>query len=247
MREKEGACLGRAVQHSRAMVEPLEEKLRALRREFVDGLPGRAEDIERWRKDRDLGPEVLGRLCHRLRGLAPTHGFVEVGRQAGAIEDRVRAGAGRRELLAAAEALVLVLREPAEDKDALAGAAPLQPLRGYRIVAIDDDAAMRRLLALTLVDLGGAEATVVETEDAFVEALARGPVDLVLADVMMPSTTGPELLLRAEAAGLLGPARVALLSGSGDQPTDARWTRLTKPFRPAELIGVLVGIVRGQR
>jgi CheY-like chemotaxis protein len=224
----------------------LEEKLRALRHEFLDGLPARADELERWQRDASLGPEVLGRLCHRLRGLAPTHGLVEVGRLAATIEDKVRGGASRAALADDAATLVQGLRAPTERvHDPLD--APLQPLRGYRVVAIDDDASMRRLLLLTLRDLGGADATVVEHEAEFVAALELGPADLVIADVMMPSTTGPALLARAEAAALLGPARVVVLSGSGEAPEASRWTRLSKPFRPDELVGALTALLRGAR
>jgi CheY-like chemotaxis protein len=228
------------------MSSVLEEKLRALRQEFLDGLPARADEIERWRGDASLGPEVLGRLCHRLRGLAPTHGLAEVGRWAATIEDKVRGGASRAELLTDAETIARCLRAPTERVHAPLD-APLQPLRGYRVVAIDDDPSMRRLLLLTLRDLGGAEATVVEHEADFLAALERGPADLVIADVMMPSTTGPALLARAEAAALLGPARVVILSGSGEAPEAARWTRLGKPFRPDELVGALTALLRGAR
>lgn len=224
----------------------LEEKLRALRREFLDGLPARADELERWQRDASLPPEVLGRLCHRLRGLAPTHGLAEVGRVAATIEDKVRGGASRASLGDDAATLVRLLRTPTEGVHGPLD-APLQPLRGYRVVAIDDDAAMRRLLLLTLRDLGGADATVVEHEAEFVEALERGPADLVIADVMMPSTTGPALLARAEAAALLGPARVVVLSGSGEAPEAARWMRLSKPFRPDELVGALTEVLRGER
>jgi CheY-like chemotaxis protein len=224
----------------------LEDKLRALRQEFLDGLPARVEELERWRRDASLGPEVLGRLCHRLRGLAPMHGLAEVGRLAATIEDKVRGGASRDALGDDAARLVLQLRAPTERvHDPLD--PPLQPLRGYRVVAIDDDASMRRLLLLTLRDLGGADATVVEHEADFVAALERGPADLIIADVMMPTTTGPALLARAEAAALLGPARIVVLSGSGEAPDAARWTRLSKPFRPDELVGALTEVLRGAR
>lgn len=228
------------------MNSPLEERLRTLRREFVEGLPARADEVERWRTDTSLGPEVLARICHRLRGLAPTHGLSELGAHAASIEDRARRGSSRAELDAAASGLVILLRQPAEEASS-PEIAPLQPLHGYRVIAIDDDPAMRRLLQLTLVELGGADATVVETEEAFVAALERGPVDLIIADVMMPGTTGPELLARAERRGLIGPARVALLSASGsnEHESDLRWPRLAKPFRPPELVGALLGIVRG--
>jgi CheY-like chemotaxis protein len=224
----------------------LDDRLRALRREFVEGLPTRADEVAQWLDDAMLEPAVLARICHRLRGLAPTHGLSELGHEAALLEDLAKAGASRTELAAGAGRLLALLRAPIPEPGSMRD-APLRPLTGFRVVAIDDDDAMRRLLRLTLVDLGGANATIVADEAGLVGALERGPADLVIADLMMPGTTGPALLARVRAKGLLGPARIVLLTASGAEGLgeDPRWARLSKPFRPEALVGTLAGIVRG--
>lgn len=216
----------------------------ALRAEFVAGLPERAREVEAWLASGGGDSAALARLCHRLRGVAPTHGLVELGALAGRIEDAVKGGRAH-EVRADVPRLLAAMRAA---EGAMAPDVPTDTtgLRGLRIVAIDDDLAMRRLLAITLIDLGGADAEVVETEGALREALARRPVDLVIADVMMPHKTGPALLEELSAAGLLGPAKVVVLSASGRGElavASAAWRWMAKPFRPPELVAALRAVV----
>lgn len=221
----------------------LEERLEKLRREFIEGLPARAVELEAWVADESLGSDVVGRLCHRLRGVAPSHGLLELGALAAEVDDRAKAGASRAELVGPARLLVSALRS-ADDPRASIPPGATRQLEGLVIVAIDDDPFMRKLLRLTLVDMGGANATIVSAPTAFLDELARVSADVVLVDVMMPTTSGPALLDRAIAEGLLRDTPVIILSAADrdhpSTPTIPRpWTWVSKPFRPVDLLDAI--------
>lgn len=238
--------------------EDLNARLAGLRRAFIEGLPVRERAVAAWLEgERD--PVVLQRVAHQLRGVAPSHGLRALGELAARVEEACKSGAPIEELVSLAERLRSDLALAARpDTAPVAGpptsasvepsaAAPLRPLVGKRIVAIDDDEMMRRLLALTLVEMGGARAVVVASPTELFEELSREPADVVVADVMMPQETGPALLLRADAAGLLGAAHVVVLSASAQGEVlarstdriDPRWVWMAKPFRPPELVRAL--------
>jgi two-component system NtrC family sensor kinase len=107
--------------------------------------------------------------------------------------------------------------------------------RGKRILVVDDDEAMRELLATAL----GIAGAVVETADSGAAALAKaGPFDLVLIDLGLGDIRGDEVLARMRSDGRA--RRTALVSGAtlppivspGGEP-DA-WLR--KPFEIEELL-----------
>lgn len=115
------------------------------------------------------------------------------------------------------------------------GAAP------PRVVLVEDDASIRRLVALALEDL---PVDLVPCADAAQarQALHDAPAALLLTDLMMPGESGLALLqaLAADPA-LRGPARLAVFSAGVDQPTRAAldalgvWRVLHKPASMAGL------------
>lgn len=238
----------------RVPASDLEQRLRALRQQFLDGLPARAAEIDAWLERAERDPADLVRIAHRLRGVAPSHGLSVLGGLAASIEDGCKTwDAG--EIERAAHQLRRALHESAPrtsdepPSDPMASELP-KGLWGHRVVAIDDDPVMRRLLALTLETLGGARAVVVGSAAELVAELEREPANLVISDLMMPEESGPALLTRLGERDLLGAARVVVLSAASEVELrarlglpDPRWTWLTKPFRPPQLVETLAALL----
>ncbi len=112
-----------------------------------------------------------------------------------------------------------------------------------RVLLVDDDAAIRRFVALALEDEPLELLTVGSAEDALV-VLRTGPVQLVLTDLMLPGASGADLLQTLRSTPGLGPvAHVAVLSAGLDSATRQRlqtlgaWRLLHKPVALAELQG----------
>lgn len=110
------------------------------------------------------------------------------------------------------------------------------------VVAEDDDDI--RTIMVRVLRRGGHE--IVEAADgaAALEAVRRRRPQAVITDLDMPVMTGAELCLAIRADDELRDLPVIFVSGSlmpGDsRPADAGATAiLSKPFRPADLTGVL--------
>lgn len=127
------------------------------------------------------------------------------------------------------------------------GDGPGGPAEGIStILVVDDEAPIRDLVALTLEGLGY---RVVRAADAAaaLEAVSRQPVGLVLADVVLPDATGPQLAARlAEARPQLP---IVFMSGieprrSADRRMVARGIPIiAKPFEEAMLTGTVSRIL----
>ncbi len=110
-------------------------------------------------------------------------------------------------------------------------------MKSGRILVVDDDASMRRVIEFTLAE--HYQVRVAENGTQALESLATEPADLVITDVRMPSMDGMELLRRIRqdfpdvlvilltAYGSIDAAVEAVKSGAYDY--------LTKPFNPEEL------------
>ena len=70
----------------------------------------------------------------------------------------------------------------------------------HRILVVDDDRDVLRIVCIVLESLGGFKAEACNTGGGAVEAALRFEPDLILLDVMMPEMDGPAVLkaLRAE-------------------------------------------------
>jgi PAS domain S-box-containing protein len=113
--------------------------------------------------------------------------------------------------------------------------------RAGRVLVVDDDAEIRRLLATILSDAGYETRALTPGPEAI--ACARTPGwDVLITDVEMPGTSGPELARSArEALPELG---VVLMSGreaEGGVSLDARSVFLAKPFRSDDLVRAVEG------
>ena len=106
--------------------------------------------------------------------------------------------------------------------------------RPARVLIADDDAAIRRLLALSLEKEGYQTISACDGREAL-DAMRDGPVDLLLLDLTMPKVTGWEVLAeRAATAELRRIPVVVITAELGDRvakiPADEICAVLTKPF-----------------
>jgi CheY-like chemotaxis protein len=114
------------------------------------------------------------------------------------------------------------------------------PLEGVRILVADDD----RDVVTTLAQLFRREGCEVETAENGLEALSilaeRGPFDLVLTDLQMPTPTGLQLVAMARTAGYLGP--FIMITAYASEPLREQLERMEdawlvgKPFDSDELL-----------
>jgi two-component system response regulator AtoC len=107
------------------------------------------------------------------------------------------------------------------------------------VLVVDDEPAVRQVLAAAIGKAGYA----VETAASASEALARlekSPIDVVLSDVFMPVTDGIELLKQARARGHAATFIMVTAFASVDSAIDAikagAWDYITKPVRNEEIV-----------
>lgn len=217
------------------------------------------------------------RLAHKLRGIAGSYGFPHLSELAATVEGLARGTDSAADVVARARDLASAARDagPQSGVVATAGVEPARPavsprspaaleesrsrptlsmpavspsLEGLVVLAADDDDATRRLLEITLVQLGRMNGALFDRGPALLEELARREkVDLVVVDAMMPDMNGLEILHAAVERGLSGRVShfVVLSAATADElgwvlPTGLRVGWLRKPFRPKELLGSLV-------
>ena len=106
--------------------------------------------------------------------------------------------------------------------------------RTERILIVDDDPSIRRMLALSLEREGYRTAAACDGSEAL-EAMREGQADLVLLDLTMPKVTGWEVLAQRAAAPELRKIPVIVVTaergdGVADLPDDGLCALLPKPF-----------------
>lgn len=108
-----------------------------------------------------------------------------------------------------------------------------------RIMVVEDDEPIRRLVAMTLGNLGHEVSEVRDGEEAIRRILEDEP-DLVVLDVMMPKVDGWEVLHRIRRSGKRN-IRFILLTAKAEESDFVMGWRLqvdeymTKPFDPDDL------------
>jgi CheY-like chemotaxis protein/HPt (histidine-containing phosphotransfer) domain-containing protein len=263
--------------------DALEARLAALKEKMARGLPQRADEIDlavgRLEGGDEAARDEVRRLAHKLRGIAGSYGFPELGELAAEVEQLARDGGASVDVLARARALSGAARaagpggatsaplpEVAPDP-AAADPAPAPPaaaaprakaampspapeLEGLVVLAADDDDATRRLLEITLGQLGRMRATLFDRAPRLLEQLAAAErVDLVVVDAMMPDMNGLELLRAVVDRGLQSKAAhfAVLSAATADElgwelPPELKVGWLRKPFRPKDLLVALVAL-----
>lgn len=112
------------------------------------------------------------------------------------------------------------------------------------VLVVDDERSVRELAARMLREAGYDTIQAVDGQDAWRQLRrARGEMQAIVADVVMPKMTGTELLARVQADFPELP--VVLMSGYSADDLRARGLEqspvplLTKPFRQDELVGAV--------
>jgi signal transduction histidine kinase/ActR/RegA family two-component response regulator len=116
--------------------------------------------------------------------------------------------------------------------------------RPCRVLVVDDDPGVAEGTAAILEDLGHATVTVESGEHALNVLEIDHTIDVVITDQAMPRMTGTELAARIRRRWPRLP--VVLASGYADLPEDDQpdLPRLSKPYRQADLAGVLAALDR---
>lgn len=249
-----------------ARLSELEQRLLALKQKMESGLGERARALRELSARVEAG-DVLARKAiktesHKLRGVAGTYGHQQLTDKAAELEQRASlsppavvgrmardladladaasAKAGATQADAAPHVAAPVPKPPSDPPKV--GAAKL------RVLAMDDDPLTLRLLSLTLKQVGGFDATIIESANVALELLAKETYDIVISDAMMPEMNGRELCERARAIGVRAP--IVILSAAS--PDELGWSNtlngatawLRKPFKPSELVLEIQKIVR---
>lgn len=120
-------------------------------------------------------------------------------------------------------------------------------LSRLRVLLVDDNAALRGALRVSLNAFGCAQVIEADTVDRALDVLASRPVDLVITDWKMQPRDGLDFVrtLRRQPASPTAFIPVIMLSGYSDRQRIAEATAagvdtfLVKPFTAASLAGAL--------
>ena len=122
---------------------------------------------------------------------------------------------------------------------------PARQGRGLgRVLVVDDDEVIRRLIAANLALEGFDVATAIDGQDCLAKVLAVAP-DVITLDVMMPRLDGWETARRLRKCPDTSHIKMVLITASvqADSPAHHAHARadtyLAKPFDPAEMIRVV--------
>ena len=117
------------------------------------------------------------------------------------------------------------------------------------ILAVDDSASMRKMVAFTLTGAGYHVVEAVDGQDAFEKAQTHS-IDLVLTDQNMPNMDGLSLTRKLREHPKFKTTPILILTTeSSDQMKQAGRSAgatgwLVKPFDPAKLIEVIRKVIR---
>jgi CheY-like chemotaxis protein len=173
---------------------------------------------------------------------APTFDGERVGSSLGlaAVRGIVERSGGRVMIDATSDGGTISAFFPAAGGEQGAATAVAGPPRGAETILLaEDDESVRCVMGECLRDLGY---RVLETRggmEALAAAAAGGPIDLLLADVVMPAMSGVQL--HSELAGARGALRVLYVSGCADEVLAHHGIHapgtalLRKPFSPGML------------
>jgi len=110
-----------------------------------------------------------------------------------------------------------------------------------KILLIDDDAAIRMIVAATLEASGDIAVSRAASGEEGLELARAGTPDLILLDHFLPDLDGPDVLRELRRDARLRQVPVIFLTGRSEPEEVAELEELdalgviTKPFRPADL------------
>jgi two-component system chemotaxis response regulator CheY len=118
-----------------------------------------------------------------------------------------------------------------------------------RILLVDDSATMRRIVKNSLRSMGFDGIEEAESGAAALERLARGGIDCLIVDAVMPEMSGIDLLRHIRATPEHTRLPVLMVIGAGDEDSVVRGLAagfnayVVKPFDPATLAARLQQIL----
>ncbi|MEM9069386.1 MAG: response regulator [Myxococcota bacterium] len=226
-----------------------EAQIRALEDKTRRGLKKRAEDLEAAFADYSPeSPHEVRRIAHKIRGIAKDP---ELAAAAELVESIAAAGGP----LDAAQIAAVATRARAIAAESTTASTPTPPeslkTDTGRVLVVDDDPAILRMMEMTLRRMGKLEVVSAATHTEATAALESGPFDVLLFDAMMPGTTGLELTRRARELALQKDAVIVILSaataaqlGWNDDGPDHWWR---KPLPPVEAVRRVQDLITHQR
>jgi CheY-like chemotaxis protein len=114
--------------------------------------------------------------------------------------------------------------------------------RARRVLVVDDDSEIRRLIAVSLALEGFDVTTAVDGQDCLGKALETAP-DVITLDAMMPRLDGMQTAARLRGYPPTSFIKLVLITAAeepqGDLADSAIDAYLGKPFDPAEMIRVV--------
>lgn len=123
------------------------------------------------------------------------------------------------------------------------------PTASRRVLVVDDEPHIRRLVRVTLTRAGFEVETASSVEDAITQVVARAP-GLVITDYAMGKSTGIDLCLAMRARPETRDIPVVLvtgysheLEGTGLRADHGVACVFEKPFSPSELVETVAGIL----
>lgn len=128
-----------------------------------------------------------------------------------------------------------------------------KPPRPPKILVIDDDAAVRKVIVSAFGRVG-CETRSAPDGRAGMKLFSAEPADLVVTDILMPNQEGIETILALKRSP--HPPKVIAISGGGSLGGQdfLKWARslgadatLSKPFRSSELIHIARALLAGSR
>ena len=141
-------------------------------------------------------------------------------------------------------------REPhPADAEAGTGEYPLAGPAGAHVLAVEDDAGMRRLITRLLQE-NGLRVTGARNGHEMWDALHRLPIDLVLLDVMLPGTSGMDLCRALRAKSNIPVLIVTARGSETDRVLGLELGAddyLPKPFSGPELVARIRAVLRRSR
>ncbi len=173
-------------------------------------------------------------------GLAAVYGIVKQSKGAISVESKPGVGTVFDIFLPQVPSADLDSREALSDEEV--------PFSEGRILLVEDDEDVRVLTAKILRARGYSVLDVTGAGQAKSAVEGGPPFDLVLTDVVMPKTSGPELVERLRTRD--SDFKVLYMSGYSDNTANAYRLvsgseLLDKPFTPAELLRKVHEVLRG--
>jgi two-component system, cell cycle response regulator len=169
---------------------------------FVREMPSRIDALETQAQARNW--HELSRTAHQLKGAAGSYGFDEITPFAAVLESAAEEARNEAEIRAALDELLSLCRRirfdaPRADMSRESSEPrPSEPATtppASKVLVVDDDPAMRRLVSTWLEQAGFAVQTAADGLEAL-QSIERGCPDFLIADWDMPHLDGMELCRR---------------------------------------------------